>query len=55
MSGWNFLGICTHTSGPGVVSGFLEFEQGEKHASAELAFYLAAGAEHFTLSMVWTV
>ena len=55
MSGWNFLGIGTHTSGPGVVSGFLEFEQGEKCTSAELAFCLASGVERFTSSMVSAV
>ena len=55
VSGRNFSGICTHTTGPGVVNGFLEFKQGQKCASAELPFCPAAGVEHFTSSMVSTV
>ena len=55
VTGWNFSGIRTHTPGPGVVTGFLEFEQGDKRASAELAFCPAAGGERFTSSMVSAV
>lgn len=55
VSGWNFSGIRTHTTGPGQVVGCLEFERDKQKASAELAFCPAAGAERFSSSMVSSV